>query len=1190
MSKSGVWDLDIAGSGSGSGSEIDNRLKTLEETIHKYEIYHLITEGTTGSVEKPTHGDIIMDQYPAGGDCIIVKTDSTTQKPIEALVYDASGVLVEGTLDINGNYTLSGVPTIYPVALVFQVSLAAMYKTLELSNDRILTEMQIPNAGITSHEDLSNINQAGTGVLNGHISDQAQTIAGDKTYSGTAMFNEAVTFKGDIIQQGTGKITYTEDVRTKNDLITLRDGTITGLDIGEYTGLKAKLYDGVNDGLFVIDRDGYFKVGDEGNLVTLTGREDSPIDQAFGYWDDTTKIFKTKTISSSDLTDNSSIVKTSGTQTIEGAKTFSDTIVGSISGNADTATLATQALAIKPLGNSITLPATPTSVTKIIKIATVSFSYSGTININCSGFNIRDETKMYINSAEITASGIRVIYGKNNVNYGIKKIIVTRETTEWSSDRNIYAEIVTRPNYNSTTILGVVETNTGTFTPSMTEVSSVEWTVVDSLSLDYERGDISSYQHVFTKNIIGNLTGNADTATKLANARKINGVSFDGSADITVADSTKAPLASPAFTGNPTINGGTVWHSGNDGAGSGLDADLVRGLSIVESNTQGLIFGTDINKPTHQYGGNNQTFLTVNCRYDGTWTRKNESQSATVFVLNKTSGNIEMRYAPAGTGPIVWTVSKVWNEANDGSGSGLDADLLDGQHGSYYAPASALAAKANLESPAFTGNPTVNGYPVGTPSFNISNDTQIIDSVPIGGRVLYRRITEYDENPIVITPPVDCNIEGLTSLNLYGQYSFVELERISSTAFAIKDMRDQALATNIKSLLNNIYWREGVSRGYSPGIIRSGLIPSKVVVIGNSMTAHGYDATIWPLTDRREMAASKPNSGWVSLLQQHLYTINPDIKVYKTNGASWEVATLGARSYEDIHDQIIDEVKLDRPYPTSLLLDDVLDSNVDVIIVQLAENCADVTTKENIAALITDYENLYASLRERSPNATIYQMSSFWVTTGKLKAMTAAARDSGVEFVNELAFLQHNVIQDRFYPMSYYEAQTGDPIYDEAGEVAFTVSATVAGHPNDKGFAIRAAHAIFALYNSGSDMSNSVNRLHIYGDLTEGLPLRFSGEYLEPLLGSITDVTTFGNAYNTLLDRYLSPGFYAVALDYPSTGPLHGLLEVRLRSPWSGLYSPTEQVFHAFNTSGKLIRNTSLSADDMVWTEWSVLN
>jgi hypothetical protein len=41
----------------------------------------------------------------------------------------------------------------------------------------------------------------------------------------------------------------------------------------------------------------------------------------------------------------------------------------------------------------------------------------------------------------------------------------------------------------------------------MTEVSSVEGTVVDSLSLDYVRGDISSYQHEFTKPPIARGTG-----------------------------------------------------------------------------------------------------------------------------------------------------------------------------------------------------------------------------------------------------------------------------------------------------------------------------------------------------------------------------------------------------------------------------------------------------------------------------------------------------------------------------------------------------------------------------------------------------------------------------------------------------------------------------------------------------------
>jgi hypothetical protein len=47
------------------------------------------------------------------------------------------------------------------------------------------------------------------------------------------------------------------------------------------------------------------------------------------------------------------------------------------------------------------------------------------------------------------------------------------------------------------------------------------------------------------------------------------------------------------------------------------------------------------------------------------------------------------------TAPIYWdgTASAqyvMWHAGNDGSGSGLDADMLDGQHGSYYATASSL--------------------------------------------------------------------------------------------------------------------------------------------------------------------------------------------------------------------------------------------------------------------------------------------------------------------------------------------------------------------------------------------------------------------------------------------------------------------------------------------------------------------
>lgn len=64
-----------------------------------------------------------------------------------------------------------------------------------------------------------------------------------------------------------------------------------------------------------------------------------------------------------------------------------------------------------------------------------------------------------------------------------------------------------------------------------------------------------------SSNITGSsasCTGNATTATTLQTARTINGVSFNGTANITVYDSTKAPLASPTFTGIPAAPTATL--------------------------------------------------------------------------------------------------------------------------------------------------------------------------------------------------------------------------------------------------------------------------------------------------------------------------------------------------------------------------------------------------------------------------------------------------------------------------------------------------------------------------------------------------------------------------------------------------------------------------------------------------------
>jgi hypothetical protein len=56
-----------------------------------------------------------------------------------------------------------------------------------------------------------------------------------------------------------------------------------------------------------------------------------------------------------------------------------------------------------------------------------------------------------------------------------------------------------------------------------------------------------------------------------------------------------------------------------------------------------------------------------------------------------------------------WSVGnaryRIWHSGNDGSTSGLDADLLDGQHGSYYQPASTAITTSNIgsQSVAYAG-------------------------------------------------------------------------------------------------------------------------------------------------------------------------------------------------------------------------------------------------------------------------------------------------------------------------------------------------------------------------------------------------------------------------------------------------------------------------------------------------------
>jgi hypothetical protein len=118
----------------------------------------------------------------------------------------------------------------------------------------------------------------------------------------------------------------------------------------------------------------------------------------------------------------------------------------------------------------------------------------------------------------------------------------------------------------------------------------------------------------------------------------------------------------------------------------------------------------------------------------GQWTNRGPAgnNAGALLSLNTHSGNyysqlwfdtandqFYFRSANGGTG-VNSSWQKVWHDGNDGSGSGLDSDKLDGQHGSYYAP------KA---SPALTGTPTAPTAAANT------NTTQIATTAYVQGEI-----------------------------------------------------------------------------------------------------------------------------------------------------------------------------------------------------------------------------------------------------------------------------------------------------------------------------------------------------------------------------------------------------------------------------------------------------------------------
>lgn len=104
-------------------TDIETRLTTLENNEFKV-AYFASVSSNSGAITIPTGATILLDQFPGGIDAYVSTID--TGQPTGKNPVTAGGAIVDvSTFDASGNYTLTGTPNSYPVAIIYILKIDA---------------------------------------------------------------------------------------------------------------------------------------------------------------------------------------------------------------------------------------------------------------------------------------------------------------------------------------------------------------------------------------------------------------------------------------------------------------------------------------------------------------------------------------------------------------------------------------------------------------------------------------------------------------------------------------------------------------------------------------------------------------------------------------------------------------------------------------------------------------------------------------------------------------------------------------------------------------------------------------------------------------------------------------------------------------------------------------------------------
>ena len=482
----------------------------------------------------------LSDVTDAGSGAIITDSERTKLTNIEtsADVTDATNVLAAGAVMTTGDQTVAGAKT-FSSTIVGDINGNASTATTLATARNIAGNAFDGSGNITiAAADLSDVTDAGSGAI---ITDSERTkltnieTSADVTDATNVLAAGAVMTTGD--QTVAGAKTFSSTI-----VGDINGNASTATTLATARNIAGNAFDG--SGNITIAAADLSDVTDAGSGAIITDSE-------------RTKLTNIET--SADVTDATNVlaagaVMTTGDQTVAGAKTFSSTIVGDINGNASTAT--TLATARNIAGNAfdgsgnITIAAADLSdVTDAGSGAIITDSERTKLtNIETSA-DVTDATNVLAAGAVMTTGDQTVAGAKTFSSTIVGDINGNASTaTTLATARNIAGNAfdgsgnitIAAADLSDVTDAGsgaiITDSERTKLTNIETSADVTDATNVLAAGAVMTTGDQTvAGAKTFSSTIVGDINGNASTATTLATARNIAGNAFDGSGNITIA-------------------------------------------------------------------------------------------------------------------------------------------------------------------------------------------------------------------------------------------------------------------------------------------------------------------------------------------------------------------------------------------------------------------------------------------------------------------------------------------------------------------------------------------------------------------------------------------------------------------------------------------------------------------------------